>query len=123
MGGRILLSRLLVPCFLASAGALGKDALHSRGGWATVKRMARPITGTGLSPPGRGQSNGGSRIARSAANLVTAPVPGADEKAVGSWPCGDALDRRIGLLAIPAILNFMIIPLVGAVDTCTCPAM
>ena len=34
-----------------------------------------------------------------------------------SLPCGDALDKRILALAIPAVLNFAILPLVGAVDT------
>lgn len=32
------------------------------------------------------------------------------------YPCGDVLDRKILNLAIPAILNLMIIPLLGAVD-------
>jgi len=31
-------------------------------------------------------------------------------------PCGDALDRRIGTLAIPAILNFLILPITNSVD-------
>jgi Na+-driven multidrug efflux pump len=34
-----------------------------------------------------------------------------------SWVLGDALDKRILQLALPAILNNMIIPLVGAADT------
>ena len=34
-----------------------------------------------------------------------------------AWPSNDALDRRILALAVPAILNFAILPLVGAVDT------
>ena len=33
------------------------------------------------------------------------------------WPCNDALDRRILALALPAVLNFAIAPLVGATDT------
>ena len=32
-------------------------------------------------------------------------------------PCGDELDKRILTLALPAVANFMILPLVGAVDT------
>eukprot|EP01038_Epipyxis_sp_PR26KG_P008820 gene8820-11909_t len=36
---------------------------------------------------------------------------------INSWPCGDALDKRIIQLALPAIVNFAIIPLVGAADT------
>ena len=31
-------------------------------------------------------------------------------------PCGDALDRRIVTLSIPAIANFLILPLTGATD-------
>ena len=34
-----------------------------------------------------------------------------------AWPSGDALDKKIFALALPAILNFAILPLVGAVDT------
>ena len=33
------------------------------------------------------------------------------------FPCGDALDRKIIDIALPAVANFMILPLVGAVDT------
>lgn len=32
-------------------------------------------------------------------------------------PCGDELDQRIVKLALPAVVNFAIIPLVGAADT------
>lgn len=32
-------------------------------------------------------------------------------------PCNDLLDKRIVKLALPAVVNFMILPLVGAVDT------
>jgi putative MATE family efflux protein len=33
------------------------------------------------------------------------------------WPCGDDLDKNIFSLALPAVANFAIVPLVGAVDT------
>ena len=33
------------------------------------------------------------------------------------WPNGDALDRKIGKLTVPAILNLLVLPLVGIVDT------
>lgn len=33
------------------------------------------------------------------------------------FPCNDKLDRQIGTLALPAILNLAILPLVGAADT------
>lgn len=32
-------------------------------------------------------------------------------------PCNDGLDKRILSIALPAIMNFAILPLVGAVDT------
>ena len=35
---------------------------------------------------------------------------------VSLWPCGDDLDKKIMNLAIPALLNFAIVPLVGAAD-------
>eukprot|EP00586_Coscinodiscus_wailesii_P005990 CAMPEP_0172489680 /NCGR_PEP_ID=MMETSP1066-20121228/19853_1 /TAXON_ID=671091 /ORGANISM="Coscinodiscus wailesii, Strain CCMP2513" /LENGTH=435 /DNA_ID=CAMNT_0013257725 /DNA_START=28 /DNA_END=1332 /DNA_ORIENTATION=- len=36
--------------------------------------------------------------------------------AIGRWPCGDELDKRISKIAVPCIANFAINPLVGAVD-------
>jgi multidrug resistance protein, MATE family len=38
-------------------------------------------------------------------------------KAINILPCGDQLDMRIIKLAVPAVCNFLILPLVGAVDT------
>jgi len=52
-----------------------------------------------------------STAARKALNVA------ADITPKTSLPCGDALDKRILALAIPAVLNFAILPLVGAVDT------
>ena len=55
-----------------------------------------------------------------AAAPAAAALPSLAEAAAGArarWPCGDAFDRRVAELALPAMLNFMIIPLVGAVDT------
>ena len=34
----------------------------------------------------------------------------------GIFPCGDALDQRICKLAIPALLNFLILPVTGTID-------
>ena len=34
-----------------------------------------------------------------------------------NWKVGDALDKRILILALPAVLNNAILPLVGAADT------
>ena len=33
-----------------------------------------------------------------------------------SQPTGDALDKKIGTIAAPAVLNLLILPLVGIVD-------
>jgi hypothetical protein len=35
----------------------------------------------------------------------------------GAWPSGDSLDKRIMAIALPAMLNLAIMPLVGAADT------
>ena len=32
------------------------------------------------------------------------------------WPCGDALDKKIYTLALPALINFLILPVTGAID-------
>jgi len=34
-----------------------------------------------------------------------------------AFPCGDELDKRIFTILLPAIVNFAILPLVGAADT------
>ena len=40
------------------------------------------------------------------------------KQTVGSpFPCGDDLDKKIFSIAVPAVVNFMLLPLVGAVDT------
>ena len=33
------------------------------------------------------------------------------------WPCGDALDKRIARIAVPAALNLAVVPICGIVDT------
>ena len=48
--------------------------------------------------------------------LPAGPVPSA-AMPTRILPCGDELDKRIVTLAIPAVANFLILPLVGAVDT------
>ena len=35
---------------------------------------------------------------------------------IKAFPCGDDLDKRITTLAVPALLNFLILPITGAVD-------
>jgi hypothetical protein len=37
-------------------------------------------------------------------------------ESTSSWPCMDALDRRLIAIALPVIANFAISPLIGAVD-------
>jgi hypothetical protein len=37
-------------------------------------------------------------------------------ESTSSWPCFDALDRRLIAIALPVIANFAISPLIGAVD-------
>ena len=46
---------------------------------------------------------------------VVAATP--SQQTIQVMPCGDALDKRIFTLALPAVVNFAILPLVGAVDT------
>lgn len=50
-------------------------------------------------------------------STASAESPQISIKTVGSWPCGDELDKKIFNLALPALLNFAIVPLVGAADT------
>ena len=54
---------------------------------------------------------------RLGAAVSVAVAEDAQPEARGLWPCYDALDRRILALALPAVLNFAIAPLVGATDT------
>lgn len=50
-------------------------------------------------------------------NSNTEPSPvQLDETAHRILPCGDALDKRIFAIFIPAVLNYILIPLTGAVD-------
>lgn len=48
--------------------------------------------------------------------LVTASPAPPNTPPVKVMPCGDDLDRRISALAIPAILNFLILPITNSVD-------
>jgi len=41
---------------------------------------------------------------------------GGENRNVRRFPCGDELDRKIIKISLPAILNFAINPLVGAID-------
>lgn len=71
----------------------------------------------GLSSQKRVQSSIGRSYRGGAALTAAANSIGGKDSATKTFPCGDALDKRILTLALPAILNFAILPLVGAVDT------
>lgn len=52
-----------------------------------------------------------------AADQQKADLVAADEPAqIPTWPCGDALDRRIGALSLPAVISFLILPITQATD-------
>ena len=57
-----------------------------------------------------------SRLECSTAVFPKENVP-VKSRAIKILPCGDQLDMRILKLAVPAVCNFLILPLVGAVDT------
>ena len=50
------------------------------------------------------------------AATVVSPV-GSPKEDIQLLPCADELDKKIFKLALPAILNLAILPLVGAADT------
>jgi MATE family multidrug resistance protein len=50
------------------------------------------------------------------ATLISA-IPEEVKETAKILPCGDDLDKRILTLVLPAVANFLILPLVGAVDT------
>ena len=81
------------------AGAAARPAPHA-GGTAGNLRLRRP-----RSP------------LRSAALESVEAVKRGGGGAPGALPRGDALDGTIVKLAVPAVLNFVILPLVGTVDT------
>lgn len=66
-------------------------------------------------------SNRQSKRDKSFPLYITASNPTTQSQSISwvqkNWPCNDVLDQRILKIALPAILNFAIIPLVGAVDT------
>jgi putative MATE family efflux protein len=72
-------------------------------------------------PRHRFQGHGHARNTRlRQSDVVTAALDKAERggpKILRGMPQGDSLDKRILALALPAIVNFAILPLVGAVDT------
>lgn len=57
-----------------------------------------------------------SSVAVPAQNIVDEDLVAAAPPRLGSLPCGDELDARIWKLALPAFINFLILPITGAVD-------
>lgn len=51
------------------------------------------------------------------ASIPPIPLRDIPPQSSSLWPCNDELDKRIISLTLPAILNQLIVPLVGAVDT------
>eukprot|EP00929_Paragymnodinium_shiwhaense_P056698 TRINITY_DN28381_c0_g3_i1.p1 TRINITY_DN28381_c0_g3~~TRINITY_DN28381_c0_g3_i1.p1 ORF type:complete len:642 (+),score=110.34 TRINITY_DN28381_c0_g3_i1:69-1994(+) len=65
-------------------------------------------------------SRGSTRVARCSKELEELRTMHAlpfRERLRAAAPCGDDLDQRIAAIALPSVLNFLIFPLVGAVDT------
>lgn len=96
-------------------GRGGGSALRSATSMISLPRGGAFGIGRGRARAGMGSSGktSGSSSSSSGSNTVAAaaaiPAGGGDAGTpVGIWPCGDALDKKIGLLAIPAILNFMV---------------
>ena len=88
--------------------------VHRRDNWpvpASRTRWRAPQTLRSGSPTRDG--GGAVRIVRTAATLQ---LPELDEGRTRPLPCGDALDAVILKFWIPAVLNLMMVPLVGAVD-------
>ena len=73
---------------------------------------ALAVCGLSLQRP-RPLPSASSQRLGAAVSVAADPQP----EARSLWPCYDALDRRILALALPAVLNFAIAPLVGATDT------
>ena len=102
-----------MPRLLASLvllWAVGASALTD----ARLQRLGRaPRPPTSRQPPAL-SARGRTRTPQGVATPeLQAAVP---SPRVNAWPCGDALDQRICTLAIPALLNFLVLPLTGAID-------
>ncbi|KAL1524557.1 hypothetical protein AB1Y20_019448 [Prymnesium parvum] len=70
-------------------------------------RMAAPPPADGMPPPPSAEEPAAPAALGAAGR----------RRLLTSLPCGDALDRRIALVALPSAANFAVAPLVGAVDT------
>lgn len=84
-----------------------------------ARRDARPFHAAGAAAS-LGALRGGS-LRRAAPSASIEPQQPENQAATGGkpvvWPRGDALDKKIAALALPAVLNLLILPLVGIVDT------
>jgi len=81
--------------------------------------LAKPAVRSSTHNSGRGLVDKSRKrdTALFSVTAAAAPQSKVDAAPLGVFPCGDAFDRRVLTLALPAIVNFAILPLVGAVDT------
>jgi hypothetical protein len=106
----------VLPPMAHSAGAA------ARGGLPPSMRGVRAISGRPRTSPARCHFKHAlpASAAMSAAKKEGAHSGAADSPpnfVPGAMPKFDKLDRTILLLSVPAIVNFMLVPLVGAADT------
>jgi hypothetical protein len=89
----------LLVLLQSACGFVTPDVACSR---VDVKPRFRPVTLAASSPI----------VANAEADLQAAAPPPLPR----AMPCGDPLDQRIWKLALPAFVNFLILPITGAVD-------
>ena len=79
------------------------------------RSSARSIAGQCKARPQLGRTSviSAGEPALGNADMVAAAPP---TPRLQSFPCGDSLDARIFTLALPAFINFLILPVTGAVD-------
>ena len=101
--------RLLVLLAIATVGAHGFQGVTS----PSRPRLGR--RGTGLTSMSVGAAR--TPLTEPAdSNLEDPDLVAAASPRIQSLPCGDDLDSRIWKLALPAFINFLILPVTGAVD-------
>ena len=99
---------------------------------SAFSKLIPPTTTTIDGPSGKSSGNMSGRTKTSGLRMHAAASIGSDSspsspsvvaaspdttKQVPLWPCNDKLDGKIWKLALPAMLNLAILPLVGAADT------
>lgn len=106
----MILSVMLVLCVcgLDVEGLRARPAVQFRGVCLHHSRLYSepPSTAGVIELPWPDQTSSGLGTATVVDETATIPL----------LPCGDVLDRRIFALFIPAVLNYILIPLTGAVD-------